>query len=159
MPSRSGSTAKTLILIGLILQIIEVVVFLLFVAFVLLAVPLLGFLLGILGLVGLLWVVLVYIYSYLPTSRGDYPAARTPTLVFAILSLLTLSIISGILYLIGYVKLGDAEDELYSRTTLAWSPAPTPPPPPSPGGRFCPRCGRSAPAASAYCPACGSPLV
>ncbi|HLY76277.1 MAG TPA: hypothetical protein VKT21_00140, partial [Thermoplasmata archaeon] len=48
---------------------------------------------------------------YKPVREGRYEQAKTPTLVFAILSLVTISIISGILYLIAYIKLGDAVRE------------------------------------------------
>lgn len=141
----SGGTAKTLILVGLILQLIQVLVVFAF------GLVTLIFLIGILfigaSILGLIWLVLVFLFSYRPTGDGDYEGARTPTLVFAILSLLTVNLISGILYLIAYVKLGDAAREqqqqrqattaaagYYSPSTLPQAATPYAVPPPTSTG-------------------------
>ncbi len=83
--SRSGDTAATLILIGLIFQAIEVVV-VLGLGLLIFFAPFFGALILGVGVLGLLWVVLIYIYSYRPTTSRDFEGARTPTLVFGILS-------------------------------------------------------------------------
>lgn len=158
--SESGDTAKTLILVGLILDIIGAVVLLLIGLFILIF-PLLGEILLGLALIGLVWVVLVWLFSYRRVVEGDYEGARTPTLVFAILSLVTFGLIPGILFLIAYIKLGDAIRE-GRVATPAWG-APYPPfqpqpPAPGAGARFCTYCGAPGPASGAYCQNCGAPL-
>lgn len=152
--NQSGETAGTLILVGLILQAIGVAI-VLGVSLVLLIVPILGGIALGLALLGVLWVILVYTYSYQRTRAGEYAAARTPTLVFAILSLVTLALISGVLYLIAYVKLGDAAETRPLPT--AWGSAPTPPSPASYGKR-CPQCGTTSPPEATFCSSCGSRL-
>lgn len=107
----SASTAKTLILVGIILQLIFVVIGV-FYGILLLALFFIGTVYLALAVLGLVWLILVWLLSYTPVRQGRFEAARTPTLVFAILSIVTLfSIIPGILYLIGYIKLGDAVRE------------------------------------------------
>lgn len=149
--SRSGETAETLILIGLILEAIEVVV-VLGLGLVVVIFPFFGAIIIGVGVIGLLWVVLVYIYSYKPTTNRDYEAARTPTLVFAILSLLTINLISGVLYIVAWAKLGDAMNEV-ARTPLYGAPIA-----PNFGGKFCPACGRQNPLTNGFCEACGTRL-
>jgi len=157
--NRSGETACTLILIGLILQGIEVVI-LLAVGLVFLIVPFLGAVVLGIAVIGIIWLVLVYSFSYQRAVEGDYSGARTPTLVFGILSLLSFGLISGILYIIAYVKLGDAEPR-WSPPAPAWGAPPAPAwgtaPIPS-GTKFCPACGRQSPLSSRFCPGCGGPL-
>jgi hypothetical protein len=150
--NQSGETAKTLILIGLILQIIEVVV-LLAIGTIFLIVPLLGGIVLVLGGLGIVWLLLVYLYSYVPTGAGDYRSAQTPTLVFAILSLITIGLISGILYIIAYVKLGDALTDAQRLGAPGGAPFGFP------GTKFCPRCGRPNAPTAGFCAGCGSPLV
>jgi hypothetical protein len=156
--SPSGETAQTLILIGLIFQVIEVVIVLgVGLSFTLLP-GLGGIVLG-LALVGVLWILLIYAFSYRRTLEGDYEGARTPTLVFGILSLLGLGVISGVLYIVAYTKLGDAQQET-APLAPAWGP-PAPPwngPGPLVRTKFCPSCGTPSPAASRFCASCGSPL-
>ncbi len=162
---RSAESAKILILIGLVLQAIEVGV-LVVVGLLLFLVPFFGIVVGILIAFGVVWIVLVYLFSYRRVVEGDYTGARGPTLVFGILSLLTLNLISGILYLVGYAELGTAEQEM-GRSIPAppgypatWSPAaPLAASAPSPQGpvRYCPRCGRPNAAGSRFCPSCGAP--
>lgn len=160
--SASGDTAKTLILIGLILDIIGVAILFVISAAVFLLTFLGGFLLAI-AVIGLVWVILVWVYSYERTRAGDYEGARTPTLVFAILSLVTLALIPGILWIVAWVKLGDAVRE-GAVATPAWSAAaPTPPPSPPapaplPSARYCAHCGRANPPGGAFCQGCGAPL-
>lgn len=155
--SHAGDTAETLILIGLILDIILEVV-LLFVGLFFLIVPVIGGVLLALAVIGFVWVALVWGFSYSRVKAGDYEGARTPTLVFAILSLLTLGIIPGILFLIAYLKLGDALDE--EAYAPAWAPAPFPPVPAAPASppRFCAHCGRAAKPGATFCESCGAPL-
>ncbi|MGD0718498.1 MAG: DUF973 family protein [Thermoplasmata archaeon] len=168
--TQSGQTAKTLILIGLILQAIGVLV-LLGIGFVLLL-----FIVGVVFLafagLGIVWLVIVYIFSYSPTRDANYEGARTPTLVIAILSFLTLGILAGILYIIAYVKLGDAVNE--QRTSSAMPPSgatpqyvpptvpayqpPVPTAQPLPPARFCSACGAPTNASHSFCPSCGKPL-
>jgi hypothetical protein len=114
----SGSTAKTLILIGLILQLIFALIFLLglgafafFAASITGVFPVFAVVYLAFGALGFVFLILIWLLSYKPVREGRYEVARTPTLVFAILSLITLGIISGILYLIAYIKLGDAVRE------------------------------------------------
>lgn len=164
-PPRSATTAKILILIGLILQAIEVVVLLLL-ALVLVFVPFVGVLIFLpLAVVGVLWLVLVYFYSYERVDRGDYAGARTPTLVFGILSLITFQLISGILYIVAFIVIGSAENEAammrggYPGAPPAWGQPPAAPFPPGAGGapsKYCPYCGRPNPTVGRYCQGCGA---
>lgn len=158
--NRSGDTAKLLILIGLILEIIEVVVLFGLGAFFLFF-PLLGGIILLLGVFGLLWVLLVYFFSYARTAEGDYESARTPTLVFGIVSLLTVNLISGILYIIAYVKLGDAVTEGARPPPMAGPPAWGSPLAANVGGtvRYCSSCGRPNPTTGQFCVGCGARLA
>jgi len=156
---RAGETAETLILVGLILDIIGEVILLFFGLF-LLIVPLLGAILLVFALVGFVWIALVWSYSYSRVKDGDYEGARAPTLVFAILSLITFAIIPGILFLIAYLKLGDAL-ETQPTPAQAWGSVPTPPIPSVPGAavpRYCSHCGRASPGSAGFCEGCGAPL-
>ena len=110
MAGRSGDTAWLLILIGLVLQIISVLI-LFGVSALFSSIPIVGGIVLLLAFLGLIFVILVYFFSYRRAADGDYEGARTPTLVFGILSLISLGLVSGILYIIAYVKLGDAADE------------------------------------------------
>ncbi|MGC2288888.1 MAG: hypothetical protein WA688_03415, partial [Thermoplasmata archaeon] len=113
----SASTAKTLILVGLILQLIFALLFLFvfgltavflatFGVFPIFAVIYIAF-----GVLGFIFLFLVWTFSYKPVQQGRYEQAKMPTLIFAILSLITINIIAGVLYLIAYIKLGDAVRE------------------------------------------------
>ncbi len=154
---RSGETATTLILVGLILQAIEVFV-LLVIGLFLLIVPLLGLIFLVLAFFGIIWLILVYVYSYERAKEGYCSGAKTPTLVFGILSLLSVGFISGILYIIAYAKLGDAEAE-GRRPVPAWGAPPIwGAPPMPPGGKFCPACGRPNALGAAFCVGCGGRL-
>ena len=160
--NRSADTARTLMLVGLILDIIFEVVLLAF-GLLFLVVPILGAVVLSLALIGFVWIALIWTFSYRRVDEGDYDGARTPTLVFAILSLITAALIPGILFLIAYVKLGDAI-EAGGTATPAWgSPPPTPtfalPASSGAASRFCTHCGRPNPTSSAYCQGCGAPLT
>ena len=154
--SRSGDTARTLILAGLAIQVLQVLVFL-GVGLWLLSLPFFGGVFGgiflALAFLGVVWVILVYIYSYLPTAAGEYEAARTPTLVFAALSLLTVGLVSGILYIIAYSEMKDAEREGPEADWGAESLGPLP------GPKYCSTCGRPVRAGSTFCSSCGTQLT
>jgi hypothetical protein len=108
----SGSTSKTLILVGLILQAIGVLIGLAAGALTFLVAPIFGIFYLAFAALGIVWLILVWMLSYAPVQAGRYEAARTPTLIFAILSIITIfGIIAGILYLVAYIKLGDAVRE------------------------------------------------
>lgn len=156
--SSSGDTAGTLVLVGLVLQIVEVVV-LFALGLVFLIVPILGGLALALAVVGIVWVLLVYALSYQRIRVGDYRGAETPTLVFAILALLTGSLVSGILYIVAYAKLGDAQRETRG-AQLPWGApaAPYASYAARPGERPCSLCGQLAPSGAAFCAGCGSRL-
>jgi hypothetical protein len=184
--SRSADTAETLILIGLIFQGITLLV-LVGVGLYLLIIPVLGEIVLFLAFLALIWFILVYVYSYQRTVHCYYEDARTPTLVFGILSLITGGIISGILYIVAYLKLGDAADqeEEESRRVLSYraaasaedaarprptyslaNPAPfipsaTPPSssPVASGSNFCSSCGRPTLPQARYCRNCGATLL
>ena len=156
---RAGETAATLILVGLILDIIGEVI-LLFIGFATLVFGI-GVILLALALVGFVWIALVWAYSYSRVKAGDYAGARTPTLVFAILSLITLALIPGILFLIAYLKLGDALAAGAAAPSHAWGAMPYTPAPvasAAPAPRFCSHCGRPAVGTAAFCEGCGAPL-
>lgn len=184
----SGGTAKTLILIGLVLQLVFALFFLFglgVIALVTLPVGVGLFLAGIwlvFGLIDFLFLYLVYTLCYRRTRNGEYEEAKTPTIVFGILSLIFAGVIPGILYIIAWVKLGDAAREqqqqrqattpaagYYSPSTppQAATPYPVPPPTstgpsssPTPGAsstRFCASCGSPLAADQMFCPACGRP--
>ncbi len=113
--SPSASTAETLVLAALILQIIGAVLFaavLLFVFGFTVIHPLrvavvVALVTGTILAIAVVFLYLAYEYSYRRIQNGDYAGAQGPTLVIGILSLF-LGIIPGILYLVGYIKLGDA---------------------------------------------------
>lgn len=160
--SPSAGTARTLILVGLILDIIFEVILLL-VGLLFLIVPFLGAIVLGLAVIGFVWIALIWAFSYQRVQEGDYAGARTPTLVFAILSLITFAIIPGILFLIAYVKLGDALQES-APAAPAWGAPPTPSFPipsagPAAGARFCSHCGRANSGTGGFCQGCGAPLA
>lgn len=110
-----ASTARTLILIALVFQTLStfvlLAIFTLFLAIIFLGpAAWIFFVAG--GVVVGLAVFMLYVgyaWSYRRTKTGDYRGARTPTLILGILGLLFGFIIVGVLYLIAYVKLGEAE--------------------------------------------------
>lgn len=164
-PPRSAGTAKVLILVGLILQAIEAGILVLLALIVLFA-PFLAVFLLPLAVIGIVWLFLVYLFSYDRVNRGDYAGARTPTLVFGILSLVTLNLISGILYIVAYIEIEAAEREQsaimhggYPGVAPGWgapSSSPVPPAAAGPPAKYCPYCGRPNPAVSRFCQGCGA---
>jgi hypothetical protein len=172
--SGSGDTAHTLVLIGLILQLVEVLV-LFGIALAAVFLPFLSLVLLVFAFVGVVWLILVYLFSLAPIGDGRYEDAETPTLVFAILSLITIGLISGILYIIAYVKLRDAVREEATDPSAPYyaprygspgtaapanpfptapsSPAPAPAPP---GARYCSHCGTLAVPGATFCKNCGA---
>lgn len=114
----SGETAELLVLIGLILQLIGGVVAVVLVAWVVgLTAAVTNPYIWVVGVAALIALVLViaflyvaYTYSYCRIKAADYEGAQTPTLIVGIVSLI-FGVIPGILYLVAYVKLGDAVRE------------------------------------------------
>ena len=170
MPSSpSAGTARTLILVGLILELLLALLYL-FVGAVTLIFGIGAFFLAA-GVIGLLILYLVYVFTYRRIREGNYEGARTPTLVWTIILFLTLQIISAILFLIAYIKLGDAIRETqmtynppaYGATPYA-VPAPAGPPQPAapaPAAIGAPAAAAaiSAPPGAPICPRCGSPTT
>lgn len=152
----SGGTAEALVLVGLILQVVGGVILLggigwLFGFSILYPYPYWWIALPAAGAVAAVVVVflyLVYSLSYARIRRQEYAAAETPTLVLGILSLFV-GILPGILYIIGYVKLGDARREQQA-AAAPYAPV---------SQVACRACGRVHPAgAFTFCPNCGQKL-
>jgi hypothetical protein len=178
--SPSGDTAGTLILIAFIFQCIAsgvVFLVLFYIPFVIIApvglavsLTVLG-ILGVIGAVAILMLYVAYAYSYRRTKDGNYEGARTPTLILGILGIFFGWIVTGVLYLIAFAKLGDAAREVrgpvfyatpgyYAPAMPYGTPGPVPTgtpmagggpafalppgPPPPPAGVVCPRCGQPA---------------
>ena len=59
-------------------------------------------------LIGLVWILLDYFLVYKRLESGNVREAETPALVLGILQLLFGGIISGILLIIAYTKIGDS---------------------------------------------------
>ncbi len=83
-------------------------------------------------------------------EAGSYARAQTASLVLGILGLFV-TIISGIFFILAYVKLGSA-------ITYAQTPPPSYPPAPA-TGRFCTECGRAIPMDAKFCTHCGRELA
>lgn len=91
-----------------------------------------------------------YTLSYQRIQRGEYEAARAPTLVIGILSLFV-GLIPGIFYLIGYAKLDSAAREQQFPPTGALVPG---------SMVACKSCGRVyALGQFTFCPSCGQKLT
>ncbi|MCI4363924.1 MAG: hypothetical protein L3K13_06455 [Thermoplasmata archaeon] len=191
--SPSGSTAKTLILIALLLDLLFALAFVFFIGLAFLytsavcgavgahcGISLYAAFFLALGVIAFVWMFLIWSLCYRPVSRGQYAEARGPTLIFAILAFLTLSIITAILLLIAWIKLGDAVNE--SRMSGAGGPYASgmvqpygAPPPPYPAPAPSPFVAAPAPSAPVYapppqapvpaapmapnCPRCGKPAM
>lgn len=175
----SAGTAETLILIGFILQLLGSVVIVIVFGFLGLFAGSLflfgsvagGVALLIVALLVVVPILLLYVaweYSYRRTRDGNYAGARTPTLVLGIIGLFFGGIITGILYIIAYAKLGDAMSEMqqmrmgyagyggppypggypgmpgaYPAAPYGYAPAaPSLAPAPPPVAATCPKCGR-----------------
>jgi hypothetical protein len=161
----SGSSASSLVLAAIIVQFVGAGLLLLaiswFFGFSILNpypyawVALIG--VATVAAVVVLFLGFAYYFSYRRIERGDYAGAQAPTLVLGILSILTFNVISGILYLIGYAKLGDAIRE---QRPLPPSPY-TAPYGGAPAASFvaCRACGRVFPLGwYGFCPNCGQKL-
>ncbi|HLM92051.1 MAG TPA: hypothetical protein VK424_08435 [Thermoplasmata archaeon] len=114
----SGESAATLVRVGVLFQLLGAAILCVGLLF------LLGF--GTLGPLPFAWVALLvtstiglaavgllclaYDRAYLPIQRGEFRAARSPTLVLGFLSL-PLGVIPGVLLLAGYTRLGEAARE------------------------------------------------
>ena len=131
----SQGTAETLVLIAWIIQLILSVISILLGALLLVGGAIL-FLLpgagaGLLALGSLLVAVPIlmlyvgYEYSYRRIKAGDFAGARGATLLLGILGIFLGLLVVGILYIIAYVKVGDAETE--SKSAPAWSGFGAPP--------------------------------
>jgi hypothetical protein len=120
--SPSGSTARILVLIGLIIQIAQIVLFILGLEILASLTATAPVILGVtssiyidggavLVLLNLIFTYLIYRMSYLRIAGGDFERATTPTLVLSLFAILTLWFVSGIFYLLAWVKLRDAGEE------------------------------------------------
>jgi hypothetical protein len=105
------------------------------------------------GAVAVVFLYLAYEFSYRRIQHGDYVTSQGPTLVIGILSLF-LGLIPGILYLVAYVKLSDAQRE--QQAILSGVPGHYGWPAAAPALVACRTCGRVLPVgAFAFCPNCG----
>lgn len=144
----AGHHATTLILIGLILQAAQVGLFFLLAYF--LYPPLgPGNLLMYLGFLGLVWLGLVYLYSYVPARAGNYARARGPTLVFAVLSVLTIGILSGLVYALAHHEMEPMPDAVVNPAIREGAP------PLASAWKGCPGCRAPNPSTATFCNACG----
>jgi predicted RNA-binding Zn-ribbon protein involved in translation (DUF1610 family) len=174
MSKDSGGTARLLIGIALALQIVGFLV-LLALGLAFSFIPFLGAIVLFLAFVAFICVILVYVLCYRRAADGDYEGAAAPTLVFGILGLVTGGIVTGVLLIVAYVKLGDAQEEAEQPSWQAPYGAPgvpraypTPAPTPASGApaaplaaatRFCPNCGAAVVAPSRFCRSCGASLA
>lgn len=85
-------TAKTLVLIAVILNVVGFVLALFTI---------------VLAIIPLVWLLLDYYLIYKPLTEGKASSAETPSLVLAIVQIFTLDFISGILLLIAWIKIRD----------------------------------------------------
>lgn len=112
--TNAGHDAETFILLGFIFQILCSAAILFFaflfffVGFVFVSIALIAAL--IIGCTVLMLYV-AFAMSYQRAKRGDYAGAKAPTLLLGILGLIFGFLITGIFYIIAYVKLGEAERE------------------------------------------------
>ena len=67
-----------------------------------------GIVFGGIFLVGLIWILLDYFLIYKRLSEGNVRGAETPSLVLGIIQLIFGGVITGILLIIAYVKIGDS---------------------------------------------------
>lgn len=141
-------SARQLLLAGLILQVVQVGFFF-GVAYYLSRTQFFGSILFYLGAIGIVWLALVYVLAYRPARSGDIDAAKTATLVFGVLSIFTVSVIPGLLYVFAYHEMGNAQ----AANSI---PRPLVAPRPLAGGvRACVVCGRANPEGTTFCQGCG----
>jgi hypothetical protein len=155
------------VLVGLILQIVgaAIVVGLLLVLFGFSAFHarpaawVIGIIAGAVGGLSLVFLFCAYEYSYTRITHGQYAEAQAPTLVIGILSLF-LGLIPGVLYLVGYLKLGDAIREQQPLFGYYGTGFGSPTPLASPGAlTACRQCMRVYYVGQfAFCPNCGQKL-
>jgi amino acid transporter len=174
----SAGTAETLVLIAFIFQAIAALLFLIpFGIFALLAAAasifggiaiIFAAIFIAFGALDILFLYIGYAYVYRNTKEGKYEEARSPALVLGILGIIFGFLITGILYLVAYSKLGDAVNEsrqpfygypmqgYYPGTAPGFAapqaplapglapgtPVPGAQPMTAPVGPACPRCGR-----------------
>jgi hypothetical protein len=184
----SQGTAEILILVGFIFQAIFSIVFILLGIFGLLLGTFVLFaglfgagliaLAAIAVIVPILMLYVAYSYCYRRVREGDLAGARGPTLALGILGIFVGGLIVGILYIIAYVEIGNAENELRAMGVAPAGPGPfanpygapygTPygnqygyrPPTYGPGGVvYAAPAAPTAPAAGATCPRCGRPAT
>lgn len=133
MLDSDASTAKTLVLVAIILQAIGFAIGILFVivfaAGMLLtpvtttggpggvtatittvpnAAVIVGLVFGVIFLIGLIWLLLDYFLIYKRLAEERVQEAETPALVLGIIQLIMGGIITGILIIIAYVKIKDS---------------------------------------------------
>ncbi len=114
----SAGTAESLVLAALVLQVIGAAVLIIGLSVALgvsVVTPfayswVVAIVAVVIGGIALLFLYLAYEYSYRRIKAGEYEAAQTATLLIGILSLFV-GIVPGILYIVGYAKLGDAVRE------------------------------------------------
>lgn len=173
----SAATAKTLVLVVLILGIIFSLIFILALGVLAILaasvcagltacfVPWWDYLYLGFGVVAIVFIFLVWMLIYKPIQQGKYEQARSMSLIFTILLFVTLSIIPAVLLLIAYLKLGDAVRE-QQMPQAGYYPAGTPPmmgtmpsatPPPMAPMAATPPAAPAGPAPN--CPKCGRPAT
>lgn len=127
MLDSDAESAKTLVLVAIILQLVFFIIgisFLSFVFYLIIGAPVpgsgpVGFNIGNLfaiifvtfAFIGLVWLVLDYVLIYSPLRRERVSAAETPALILGILQLIFsgfTGIISGILVIIAWMKIRDS---------------------------------------------------
>jgi hypothetical protein len=172
----SAGTAKTLVLVALILGIIFGLIYIVGIglSFLFIAaacsglpgcggIPIFDIVFLSFGVIAFIFIFLIWLLIYKPIGEGKYESARSMALIFTILSFVTLNIITGILLLIAYLKLGDAVRETQMPAAGYYPPggapmmgAPVAAPPPMTMGTTPP----AAPAGPApNCPKCGRPAT
>ena len=164
----SATTASTLVLIALILQCIAGVIIVGIAALLIGAAAFAPFPFGwvgvivavVIGGVTITFLYLAYELSYRRIESGDYRGAESPTLALGIISLF-FGILPGILYIVAYVKIGDAIREQRSVSVPYPTPYPSAAPTPAPAYAqvACRGCGRVYVAGQyVFCPGCGGHL-
>ena len=182
----SAGTAETMALVGVIFQLIFALFFLLVLGALGLAAAValssvgyggLAFVYAsiwlVFGLIGFILLWLGYDRVYKRIKAGEYDPAHSTALVLTIILFVTLQILPAIFYLIAYIKLGDAINEMrnppqyggqpmyMTQPPMAQQPAwgqspPMASPSPQPAA---PPMVAAAPAQAPVCPRCGKPAT
>lgn len=127
MLDSDAESARTLVLVAIILQVVFVLIGVITIAFVITLVSRLGpitptpgvspgfnpanviaLVFGILFLVGIIWILLDYFLVYKPLGEERVGDTESASLVLSILQILFGGVIPGILMLIAYVKIKDS---------------------------------------------------